>query len=1179
MKRKFTFAIILITVVLLSCFFVACDDGKNPNEEETAQRLVLPEFSGEKVSYDKDGILTELNNYAFTQTIMPTITTMIQNSNEVSAFVSKDETAVVDYEKALKDSGFLFGDEGVVDGSLVKMYYNTFYAVENDEKIFTTQYVYIMLNDEGNVVLYYEDVYKQIVYKMPVAQDVAEFGFGQFPDIGDGEVIYSALDKYHPFGLVASVEVTVRAKKSWYDELLNVLYDAGYEDYARAETVNTPEEKAITLCFEKGKEFYQAELYAYAIDSEMEINCRIFSLTDEMESRSGKTVWYKYDKATVFYEENVSYIYKDSQKEPDESYTASYSISFDEDYITYRIEHKNKDDVNIEYYDIAGKNSYGVVNRGHNRELINSQDYYHAFEYFNQFDKMYYLATGNYVMSATGVKKDFNGITLYEYKGKEVFEEEVADVVSSSITVWKDENNVLFAVETEIEYQNTIEKRSCAITSVSTECAPNVYATLPLAYIAVPMPYDIITDYYGDDVMLDEIQGASGYYVEYIEKITWDDDGNEIRSIVPKLFALGVSDEELIAHKEKLSQKYTQIYENTWSLKVAPDKKCYLTLRKEYMQNNEINLLYEFSYEYLTIPDIFKVDYTSSVQIDYEIYDYFGDTERYLFIRKDDYFIIYNVADFTDTVEEWQEKFVSYNIRIAVKKTGEDSYSIVNSQYYDEIGRVLSLEEVIDIFSDYGDIFTFVKENLVENGSVEICSTQTTLYENQDKTGKAFARYAFSDEYGILLQSEDIINGNWNCCMKTLSVEAFDESFGGAGVLPDNKDLYVYEILHNSVSGETRTLKGEDFSFEEFESYLEKIQNNGLYIYDYWTGIENIVVSAIDRGYYYLNITYYTQASRIEITENIALESQTEIMGIEIYRLENNDVAVLGEGWYKTVSDSDSNGEIQHIENEIYYSPSAIYSDGKWTFLSDERIYTVADTESGIGTLRFYNAERSDYYSLNEYLNVFYLGDFSANYDYSAMVSDGMATIGAETLDGRECTTYSVFDNDNKLIRKIWVDNQTGIIFKRYGYTVIVDKDYTSIHEYTTTLTLLSGQEAPRMPDYSTALFTNKSYANSEWTDDMLISPSVVRAENFDSFEIEVYSDTLATFAFYGENVGLADNPEDLPGYVSLGDESAYSFYDEQTGESFSLNINYGDNGYGIKILYIQIELNISGIK
>ena len=183
------------------------------------------------------------------------------------------------------------------------------------------------------------------------------------------------------------------------------------------------------------------------------------------------------------------------------------------------------------------------------------------------------------------------------------------------------------------------------------------------------------------------------------------------------------------------------------------------------------------------------------------------------------------------------------------------------------------------------------------------------------------------------------------------------------------------------------------------------------------------------------------------------------------------------------------------------------------------------------------------------------------------MVSDGMATIGAETLDGKECTTYSVFDNDNKLIRKMWVDNQTGIIFKRYGYTVIDDKENTSTYEYTTTLTLLSGQEAPKMPDYSTALFTNKIYSDSEWTDDMLISPSVVKAENFDSFEIAVYSDTLATFAFYGENVGLADNPEELPGYVSLGNGSTYRFYDEQTGESFTLNVNYGDNGYGIKIL------------
>lgn len=1182
MKKKFAFAIILVITVLLSCAFVACDDGKETGQDEEGltQRLVLPEFGGEKVSYDKAGILTELNNYAFTQTILPDIEIMLQDSKEVNAIVSQDNTAVKSYEEELNVTGFTYGGEFKVESGIVKYYYNTFYNIKDDVKIYTTQNVYIMLDGEQNIILYYEDEYTQVFYSLPDSDETKEFGFTQFPDLGDGVVLLKRMDEYHPFGKVASMEITLQAPQNWYDGFLNILYEAGYEDSPYAENYNGTDEKRHELIWVSGKNLYEAQLYAYRIGgNKMEVHCMIYNGADEIKNNTGNNIWFVYDEASYVYDCNIEQTQIDEQGNTERNlsgYTAS--ISFNDSFISIqRYDFKDRE-VNAEYYDIDEKNCYLVVNRGNNKELNNYDNEQFAMYYYYKIDELTAQRANVTELKATGATQVFKGTTtLYEYTGK--YYDIDNNIIDSSITFWKDENDIVYALESEVKYKDYEEKRSYQITRLLTECGGNQFENLPIAYEPVDLPYNIITDYYGKDVMLDEIQGASGYYVEYIEEISWDEYGAEIKEIVPKLFALGVSDEELSAHKAMLSQKYTQIDEDTWSLKVSAEKTCYLTLRYEYMQNGEQNLMYEFFEKYLIVPNIFKENGASAVEIEYEIYSHFGSVDRYLFVKKDNYFIIYNVADFTDTVEEDQEKFVSYNIRIAVKKTGEDSYCIVNSLNYEEIGRVLSLEEVIDRFSYYGYIFTFNSDNLVQNGSVEIYGTQAIVYENRDNTGNAFTRYAYSEKYGVLLQFEDILDGNWNYLMKTLSVGAYKESLKGAGVLPDKDDLYVYEMLHSSVSGETRTLKCEDFSIQEFESYLAKIENNGLYIYHYRTGIEYIAVSAIDRGYYYLNIMYYTKESRIEITENLALESQAEVMGIEMYLLKDNDVSVLGEGWYKTVSDSDSNGEIQHIEKEIYYSSSGIYSNGKWTFVSDERIYTVADTESEIGTLTFYNAERSDHYLLNEYLNDFYLGDFSVNYDYSAMVSDGMATIGAETLDGRECTTYSVFDNDNKLIRKMWVDNQTGIIFKRYGYTVIDDKENTSTYEYTTTLTLLSGQEAPKMPDYSTALFTNKIYSDSEWTDDMLISPSVVKAENFDSFEIAVYSDTLATFAFYGENVGLADNPEELPGYVSLGDGSTYRFYDEQTGESFTLNVNYGDNGYGIKILYIQIELNVSVIK
>lgn len=1182
MKKKFAFAIILVITVLLSCAFVACDDGKETGQDEEGltQRLVLPEFGGEKVSYDKAGILTELNNYAFTQTILPDIEIMLQDSKEVNAIVSQDNTAVKSYEEELNVTGFTYGGEFKVESGIVKYYYNTFYNIKDDVKIYTTQNVYIMLDGEQNIILYYEDEYTQVFYSLPDSDETKEFGFTQFPDLGDGVVLLKRMDEYHPFGKVASMEITLQAPQNWYDGFLNILYEAGYEDSPYAENYNGTDEKRHELIWVSGKNLYEAQLYAYRIGgNKMEVHCMIYNGADEIKNNTGNNIWFVYDEASYVYDCNIEQTQIDEQGNTERNlsgYTAS--ISFNDSFISIqRYDFKDRE-VNAEYYDIDEKNCYLVVNRGNNKELNNYDNEQFAMYYYYKIDELTAQRANVTELKATGATQVFKGTTiLYEYTGK--YYDIDNNIIDSSITFWKDENDIVYALESEVKYKDYEEKRSYQITRLLTECGGNQFENLPIAYEPVDLPYNIITDYYGEDVMLDEIQGASGYYVEYIEEISWDEYGAEIKEIVPKLFALGVSDEELSAHKAMLSQKYTQIDEDTWSLKVSAEKTCYLTLRYEYMQNGEQNLMYEFFEKYLIVPNIFKENGASAVEIEYEIYSHFGSVDRYLFVKKDNYFIIYNVADFTDTVEEDQEKFVSYNIRIAVKKTGEDSYCIVNSRNYEEIGRVLSLEEVIDRFSDYGYIFTFNSDNLVQNGSVEIYGTQAIVYENRDNTGNAFTRYAYSEKYGVLLQFEDILDGNWNYLMKTLSVGAYKESLKGAGVLPDKDDLYVYEMLHSSVSGETRTLKCEDFSIQEFESYLAKIENNGLYIYHYRTGIEYIAVSAIDRGYYYLNIMYYTKESRIEITENLALESQAEVMGIEMYLLKDNDVSVLGEGWYKTVSDSDSNGEIQHIQKEIYYSSSGIYSNGKWTFVSDERIYTVADTESEIGTLTFYNAERSDHYLLNEYLNDFYLGDFSVNYDYSAMVSDGMATIGAETLDGKECTTYSVFDNDNKLIRKMWVDNQTGIIFKRYGYTVIDDKENTSTYEYTTTLTLLSGQEAPKMPDYSTALFTNKIYSDSEWTDDMLISPSVVKAENFDSFEIAVYSDTLATFAFYGENVGLADNPEELPGYVSLGNGSTYRFYDEQTGESFTLNVNYGDNGYGIKILYIQIELNVSVIK
>lgn len=1158
--NKKTALLAIFLCLALCCVFVACD-GDPEDPQEGPQKIELPQFEGEKTDFDKVGILEELGKQEIDQTIADEIKNTVEAADEINAFVSSDSVAVESYEQSLKDKGFVFMGEYSTDGTLAKLYSYTVKQEGEDSNVYITQAVFVVVSGDSYYVLYYEDSYTEPVYQLPTAEELARFDIAGLPDKGEGKVVYCGVDEYNPFGLVPSLEFRfLTDEEDWFDRAVQAMTNSGY--IVDVDETPDPSYRSVSLIKEEGKNLFVADMHFQddSADEQHEgksyyVEMRVFDRVKESEITTGKTIWSAYEQATYTYERvGTSVTYPD----PDNAETSEYryvtNVRFNDRFMIFEERLDNKEP-NAEYYDIAAKQAYWIVNYGHNREADNN-DPGSAFQCFFWHDDLANYGVQVVNKKQTGNTRELDGITLYEYSGEYVNGEE-EDAVVTPATVWQDENGIVFGVQMRtIHDDGSTDDFSIQITSFSASCDDvNEYASLPEAYAPVALPYDEMREYYG--VAPDAVDGADGYYIVYMEQYDWDNDGNEIRELVPQLFALGVSESEFAAYKAMLSQKYTQRSDNSWEIALSVEDTLVLSLDYQYFQGERMELCFSYAREHYDLPE--AIGSEASVMMKYSFVDIWGETREFIFVREGNTMFLYDRAEFSENER--------YDLMFGIERIDTNEYEYFDG--YRTETRILTAKQVASELAQYGE-FGFAIDGMQDAGPAVVNGVDVRIYEIVEGE-QVYARFAYSEEYGVVVRAERNLHGDGiMTVMQAQSVGQFDRAFAGTEVLPDGEGL-LRSVSYGTSDGTVREWIFPAASADALDAYRNKLVDNGKHIFF----TSDISVYATDREYYLVEAFHY--GDELVVTEKLSDVPLTEIWGTEIYRTGTKDLTVLGEGIYTVTVQRTTDGQEEPVSvDEIIYTEGGVYSQGNWTVSRDDGTVTITGNES-VGTLSLYSAVTNDG-TLKDHLNAI-MGEFSSGYDFAAMLQAGLVFEGTDTVDGKVCKTYT-YSVDGVASKIFWVDEQSGFTVKYYQRNV--DSDKGIVEEYTYSFAFSASANLPTVPDFSGMAIAGVEYAASEWEDSYRVSPSVPQATGFDSFVLSVYAG-MAELIFYGDDVALAVDPMTVSGYelieeslfnTEFGESSirVYNF-DNGEGEVFTLRVEDGYGEFGERRLIMAVQL------
>lgn len=1184
MRLKKLTVFILLLCVAMSFALAACDDtGKTGGGGETGTKLELPSFTGQKTDYDKDGLIGALQDKGMPEEVKDSVEAVFDDSATSSAFATEDKASVAQYEKDLISKGFTYGGESKENDFVARMYQNDVTIEGEDEIEYLTQCVFILICDDTCYVMYYEYVQTQEVYKMPNAEQMSAFYLPALPDEGDGRISGLWINGMDALGLVPSIEVRVETgNKEWFNGVKELVENAGYvqDPYEEIDESEGGSEY-YTYFYETGKRFFALELFCNSFKDERlgtryDAELRVYDRVRYDEVVGGEaSLWTLYPELEMTYTTEVSRTINDGKEIFTDEHTDIGEIRFDDSFILFKTqswsdksETSYYDQPSIGYYDINEHKNYEVVNYGYAKEIDERNPWYFAYEFFYMNCRIFDYALKATDMKKTGNSKQIAGVTVYEYKGYYDYSEEPEEGVyienKAPMTLWKAENGVVFEGKVEgVETETEIRNEHFVVTSFSTTCeGGNPYSSLPLAYEPGTMPTDIIKQYYGADAYIDEVQGADGYYVEYYVETTWDSEGNAIETLLPTIQVCGVTDSEMRAHKDLLSQKYETEGER-WYVKLNATETLVVHISAGENGDGESIWEIKLSKEIYDVPEFFKQEGTFRVH--FTVNDD-GETERYILIKEGDDFALYKDPN-------WGEEGITrYSLQFCYIKEGEDAYRYYNNEN-EPSSQTNTLEEVANDMMRY-ELFDFViYDNNVEAGTEEICGVTVTIYEYRGDDGTVYARYYFDEVSGVLMKKQVMYDME---LVTTAEVTEFstDIRFIQDGCMPQDMDGRAQqEVIYYQNGDISVSARVTGVEKQYMDGLAAQITAAGGRIIEEYADDKGRRITATDMENYLVVFRYYSDNQLLTVEESVYTDGVFGAIGIYMYADGYVDIAsVYGEGTYNTSYSSTSADETTQSEREIMFDGSAVYN-GNWNIEKDGYVISY-DNPYTVGTLSVVNVYKEKG-TIESCLSRM-MSKHTQKYDYAAMVADGIATVTEENVNGVDCYLYQVTIG-GEVTNKWWVDKSSGVTVKNYSLSIDIDPETgeelwraenTSILSFSSDLS-----EMPAQPDYGNMAEQGEEMSADRWLDDYKVSASVVGVTGFDSFMIVDINEVerKATIRFIGENIALADDPSSLTGYTHTGKLEEgngdgtiitidkYDYFDETTGENLFISVRIGD--------------------